>query len=147
MSRHAPSTLHRAATSSPYCSAARPMRSAIVFEPVDLVAAVVPACIAFSSRTVRQERDSMSVRAERGEDVRLGSGGGASGLRTPRGLTEVGEEEGLVDPALEDRDAHLHALRDDFLAFEAGLASELGGRQVIRHWRDPPLDVCNVLHI
>jgi hypothetical protein len=100
-----------------------------------------------SSRTVRQERDSMVARAVRAGDVGRALGGGAGGLRRLRGLSEVCEEEGLVDPALEDRDAHFHALRDDFLALQACLASELGGRQVIRHWRDPPLDVCNVLHI
>ena len=62
---------------------------------------------------------------------------GGCGLRR---VHEAGQEQGLVDPALEDRDAQLHALRDDFLALEPGLARELRGRQVIGH-RTPPCAV------
>ena len=58
-------------------------------------------------------------------------------LAAPAG--QAGEEEGLVDPALEDRDAQLHALVDDFAPLEAGLARELGGRQVIGHRTAPPV--------
>src|ERR687883_1294808 len=68
-------------------------------------------------------------------DVREALRGRARGLRLLRAVAEVGEEERLVDAALEDRDAHLHALRDDFLALEACLASQLGGRQVNGHWQ------------
>src|SRR3954468_6005312 len=47
--------------------------------------------------------------------------------------SEARHEEGLVDAALEDRDAQLHALRDDVPSLEAGLAGELSGRQVYGH--------------
>src|SRR5918911_2753875 len=81
-------------------------------------------------------------------DVREALRGRARGLRLRGALAEIGEEERLVDAALEDRDAHLHALRDDFLALQACLASQLGGRQVNGHWQiSLPWDVCNVLHI
>src|SRR5687768_3790647 len=43
---------------------------------------------------------------------------------------ERGKEERLVDPALEDRYAHLHALRDDLTAVHARLSCQLGRRQV-----------------
>ena len=44
---------------------------------------------------------------------------------------ERSQEQGLVDPALEDRHAHLHALRDDLTAVHTRLPCQLGGRQVI----------------
>src|SRR3954452_4818167 len=47
--------------------------------------------------------------------------------------SEARHEEGLVDAALEDRDAQLHALRDDVPSLYAGLAGELSGRQVYGH--------------
>src|SRR6185312_13546388 len=47
--------------------------------------------------------------------------------------SEARHEQGLVDAALEDRDAQLHALRDDVPSLEAGLAGELSGRQVNSH--------------
>jgi hypothetical protein len=58
---------------------------------------------------------------------------GFGGRRGLRRVAEAREEEGLVDPALEDRDAQLHALGDHFLALETCLARELRGRQVICH--------------
>src|SRR4029079_8129563 len=75
-------------------------------------------------------RRGPGARRRRGVVLR-GDGGGLALLGA---LADVGEEQGLVDPALEDRDAHLNALCDDFLALEACLARELGGRQVIGHW-------------
>src|SRR3954449_6704894 len=51
----------------------------------------------------------------------------------PTSVLERGEEEGLVDAALEDRDAQLHALCDDVTPLEPGLASQLGRRQVNGH--------------
>src|SRR3954454_12489386 len=144
---HAPSTFRRAATRSPYWSAARTIRSAIVFDPVDVATAVVPACIP-SSSVNDCSGGRFYAAARRGRDgwggVLDGDAGGLCLLR----VAEVGQEESLIDAALEDRDAHLHALRDDFLALEAGLASELRGRQVIGHWLVSLLwDDCNVLHI
>ena len=44
---------------------------------------------------------------------------------------EGSEEERLVDPALEDRHAHLHALRNDLSAVHARLSGQLGRRQVV----------------
>jgi hypothetical protein len=44
---------------------------------------------------------------------------------------ERGKEERLVDPALEDRYAHLHALRDDLAAVHTRLSCQLGRRQVV----------------
>src|SRR5688572_1114407 len=52
------------------------------------------------------------------------------------GRAEACEEQGLVDATLEDRHTELHALRDDVPALEAGLASKLGGREVISHRTD-----------
>src|SRR3954453_23977102 len=67
------------------------------------------------------------------------SGGGALGRRARgRGVAERREEECLVDSALEDRDAQLHALLDHVAPVKAGLARELGGRQMICHWAFPP---------
>jgi hypothetical protein len=47
--------------------------------------------------------------------------------------SEARHEQRLVDAALEDRDAQLHALRDDVPSLESGLAGELSGRQVNGH--------------
>src|SRR3954447_8323777 len=54
-------------------------------------------------------------------------------------LGQVREEEGLVDPTLEDRHAQLHALLDDLAPFHAGLARELRGREVDCHRYVPPV--------
>ncbi len=48
-------------------------------------------------------------------------------------LAHAREEEGLVDPTVEDRDAQLDALDDHVAALQARFACELGGRQVIGH--------------
>ena len=48
-------------------------------------------------------------------------------------LGQVRHEQRLVDPALEDRDAHLHALLDDLPTLEARLPRELRGREVDCH--------------
>src|SRR3954454_17067469 len=76
----------------------------------------------------------MPPRAGNGRFMKPSLRGDGGGLRLLR-MAEIGQEERLVDSALEDRDAHLHALRDDFLALEASLASQFGGRQVICHWQ------------
>src|SRR3954447_1861864 len=59
-------------------------------------------------------------------------------LRLRLGL-QTGDEQRLVDASLEDRHPHLHALRDDLSALEPGLACQLGGGQVVGHWRLPPM--------
>src|SRR4051794_32708401 len=146
-SRQPPSTLCRAAIRSPYCSAARPIRSAIVFEPVVRTGTVVPACIA-SSSVNDCSGGRFYAAARRGRSGCEGRLRGGPGGLLLRAVAEVREEERLVDAALEDRDAHLHALRDDFLALEACLASQFRGRQVNSHWQiSLPWDVCTVLHI
>ena len=48
-------------------------------------------------------------------------------------LGEVRHEQGLVDPALEDGHAHLHALLDDLATLEARLPRELRGREMDCH--------------
>src|SRR5512133_4165907 len=55
------------------------------------------------------------------------------GLRRSGRRSEARHEEGLVDAALEDGDAQLHALRDDVPSLEPCLAGELSGRQVNSH--------------
>jgi hypothetical protein len=57
------------------------------------------------------------------------------GLR-PLGLggrAQTAEEQGLINPTVEDRDAQLDALGDYVPPFQSGLSRKLGGRQVIGH--------------
>ena len=58
---------------------------------------------------------------------------GAAAWRCPEYVLQAREEQRLVDSAVEDRDAHLHALRDYFPPSKSGLPRELGGRQVDCH--------------
>src|SRR5436190_17034662 len=125
MSRHSSPTLWRANVCSPWMSAARLKRSAIVFEPI--VTGGAAASINFSSLT----RDKEEV-------CRLGGGGAALGGAHLGGLGEGGlvetcEEEGLVDATLEDGNSELHALDDHFATLQTGLAGQFGGRQVNGH--------------
>jgi hypothetical protein len=48
-------------------------------------------------------------------------------------LAQAREEEGLVDPTVEDRDAQLETLHDHVSALQSGLTCKLSGRQVIGH--------------
>src|SRR4051812_31175963 len=57
-----------------------------------------------------------------------------------RHAAQRGKEQGLVDPAVEDRDAHLHALRDHLTPLHVDFVGELGGRQVYGHSLSPPVD-------
>ena len=50
-----------------------------------------------------------------------------------RELAQRGEEESLVDTTVEDRDAHLHALRDHLAPLHVDFVGELAGRQVNGH--------------
>src|SRR5215210_6426048 len=108
--------------------------SAMVLDPVDAAAgATVPASIVVcsSSRT-----------PEEGDTTYCSSGGGDALGRCRRGrglLAEVHQEQGLVDAALEDRHAHLHALLDHLTALQACFAGELRGREVNCHRSCPPL--------
>src|SRR3954451_5307763 len=126
----APSCLKRTATAPAWTSAARAARSAIVLEPVDgtSVAAVLPSI----SPSSCEEADSRLPRGAGGDARRVSGGGGLRLGREALGL-QVGQEQRLVDPALEDRHPELHALLDDLAAVETGLASELSGRQVDCH--------------
>src|SRR5207302_10211596 len=54
-------------------------------------------------------------------------------------VRQRGEEKGLVDSSLEDRHAHLHALRDDLSPLHSCFSCQLGGRQVICQSLIPPL--------
>src|SRR5215211_608340 len=47
-----------------------------------------------------------------------------------RYAAQRGKEQGLVDPAVENRDAHLHTLRDHLAPLHVDFVGELGGRQV-----------------
>src|SRR5439155_18210683 len=116
----------RTAGASAYISAARLIRSAIVADPVDVDA--VPASIRSPPQAGNGERDSTAVLRLRGAGVR--------GPWTCR-LPQARHEEGLIDAALENRDAQLHALGDDFPALETCLTCELSGRQVNGHMRHP----------
>src|SRR3954454_10958653 len=59
-------------------------------------------------------------------------------------LLDVGQEQRLVDSALEDRHAQLHALLDDLATFHAGFASELRGREMDCHQYESSCEVCHV---
>src|ERR1019366_6070450 len=87
----------------------------------------------------RCSRAGWPAREQRGIWLRL------DGLKRRGGGTQVIQEQGLVDPTFEDRDAHLHALGDHFAAIQASLARELRGRQVIRHRCVPPVIVTTLL--
>ena len=66
--------------------------------------------------------------------------GGLDGAGLPATLLEVaqgGGEEGLVDAAVENRYAHLHALEDDLSPLHLHLVGEFGGRQVNGQNRSP----------
>src|SRR3954451_21832059 len=71
------------------------------------------------------------------------SGGGYARCRRGGGrglLAEVNQEQRLVDAALEDRHAHLHALIDHLTALQTGFAGELRGREVDCHRCCPPME-------
>src|SRR5450755_208633 len=59
-------------------------------------------------------------------------------LRTGK-LTHAREEEGLINPTVEDRDAPFDALDDHIASLQAGFAGQFGGRQVIGHRGVSPL--------
>src|SRR4051812_31188778 len=114
--------------------------SAIVRESVNRwagAAAVLPS-IAPPPRPASAKSDSMVLWAERAElgapDACCSGGGYLVGSTGGRGLlAEVREEQGLVDAALEDRYAHLHALLDHLTALHTGFAGELRGREMDCH--------------
>src|SRR3954447_16372597 len=80
---------------------------------------------------------------EEGDTTYRSSGGGYAWCRRGGGrglLAEVHQEQRLVDAALEDRHAHLHALLDHLTALQAGFAGELRGREVDCHRCCPPME-------
>ena len=118
---------------SPYCSAACGSRSAIV---VDAVVDVVPASIGFTLSSCVDPRARRFYAARRlhakgappgrafqrrvpGEWLRHGRPCVAHGALPD--ARQAGEEERLVDAALEDGHTELHALRDHFAPLESGL--------------------------
>src|SRR5919198_2245723 len=112
--------------------------SAIVREPVDRSAAAGAVLLSIAPPpSPSAKSDSMGLceeRAKVGAPAACCSGGGYLRSTGGRGLlAEVREEQGLVDAALEDRYAHLHALLDHLTALHTGFASELRGREMDCH--------------
>src|SRR5215213_1000102 len=109
----------------------------MVFDPVDAAAgATVPASIVLRSS---------SSGPEEGDTTYCSSGGGYALRRRGLGhglVAEVHQEQGLVDAALEDRHAHLHALLNHLTALEACFAGQLRGGEVDCHFDCPPSEVC-----
>src|SRR5919202_2247096 len=125
-------------------SAARPIMSAIVVDPVVSVArGAVLDSMRSSPPAGTTERDSRcGARSGR----RNASGGGylTSAARDGVELAEVREEQRLVDATLEDRHAHFHALLDDLATLHAGLARKFRGREMDCHQTDASCEVCHV---
>src|SRR5262245_48899141 len=121
-------------TWSAYCSAARAIRSAIVFDPD--APRVAPAAIDASYVSCGQAAAETDTRCAGGFESRQpgrSPAGAALRGRCQRptgGLREAGDEERLVDLALEDRDAELHALADDLPSIETSLSRQFGRSQV-----------------
>src|SRR4051794_31888341 len=63
---------------------------------------------------------------------------GGARLSRVRRLPQAREEQRLVDPSLEDRDAQLHTPGDHLPALQSALPRKLCGREVICHWLRPP---------
>src|SRR5215212_1231371 len=81
----------------------------------------------------------------RSDTTYCSSGGGDLRGRRGRGrglLAEVQKEQRLVDAALEDRHAQLHALLNHLAALKACFAGQLRGREVDCHLDCPPSEVC-----
>src|SRR5215212_8115036 len=81
----------------------------------------------------------------RSDTTYCSSGGGDLRGRRGRGrglLAEVQKEQRLVDAALEDRHAQLHALLNHLAALQACFAGQLRGREVDCHFCCPPSEVC-----
>src|SRR5260370_25490519 len=111
----------------------------MVREPVATAPdAAVLACISSPLPTAMVGGDSSVAWVPRAAPTASARGAwsGFGRLLEPGIDLEAREEQGLVDPTLEDRDAHLHALRDHFAALKSILARKLGGRQVIGHRHD-----------
>src|SRR3954454_14953724 len=90
--------------------------------------AVLSGMLKISSSGNCEESIVLAPRARRG-----GAGGYLPGALL---VCQVGEEQRLVDSALEDRHAQLHALLDDLATFHSGFASELRGREMDCHQSD-----------
>src|SRR3954466_3123600 len=104
--------------------------SAIVADPVpNWAGPVVVSCILAPPRLLRSDDNR----------------GGLRRRYLPGSLLfDVGQEQRLIDSALEDRHAQLHALLDDLATLHAGFASELRGREVNCHQSDASCEVCHV---
>src|SRR5690606_38682393 len=77
-----------------------------------------------AARYIRASARALPVRAVR-------SGGALVLLLL--GAAQRGEEEGLVDTPVEDRDPQFHALGYHLLPLHLDLVGELGGREVVCH--------------
>src|SRR4051812_35996158 len=110
-SRHSPSTLCLTAVRLANVCAARGSRSAIVLLPV---VCLVPASIFSSSSSSGESEITGGKQETRRSGFRPCLALGRRRLWCGGRVPEAGQEERLVDAALEDRDAELHALGDDF---------------------------------
>src|SRR4051812_36525372 len=116
-STHSPPCLCFSAVRSPCLRAASSARSAMVFDPVlastagmSATSKLVPPLVGGASLCLGERR-----------------------VRASRVVLQRRQEQRLVDPTLEDRHAHLHALRDDLTTVHPSFAREFGGGQVDRH--------------
>src|SRR5438093_729966 len=109
-------------------SAARPTMSAIVAEPVPWP--VVLSCMLLRSSSGTAEEGDATRRRARRDGSRCRYLPGGLQFRAAR------HEQSLVDTALEDRHAQLHALLDDLATLHASFASELRGREMDCHQCD-----------
>src|SRR5687768_15185477 len=142
-SAHSSPRLNVTAGRSPYLSAASGIMSAIVREPVDVGAAVLDSILRSSSSDLTK-RDSRGD-ARPGAPLRRSGRGYLTPARWDRDVfAEVGQEQGLVDTALEDRHAHFHALLDDLATLHACLAREFRGREMDCHRLGASCEVCHV---
>src|SRR4051794_6906744 len=125
-STHSSPTLWMAAVRPACLRAASNARSAMVFDPV----------LASTAGMAATSKESPSSNSEGA----ILSGLSLCYLRIWLTLLVLQRrhEQGLVDPSLEDRHAHLHALADDFSAMHAGLACQFRGGQMDRHSALPP---------
>src|SRR3954453_1371066 len=133
-SRHSPSTLCLTAVRLANVCAARGSRPPIVLLAV---VGLVPASI-FSSSSGESEITGGKQETRR-SGFRPCLALGRRRLWCGGRVLEAGQEERLVDAALEDRDAELHALGDDFPPLEPRFARQLGRSEVNRHRCGPPV--------
>jgi len=78
-------------------------------------------------------RSGPGAREERSAEPALGAGRLSLNCLRARRLPQSREEQSLVNPTIEDRDAQLDAFDDYVTPLKTGFAGELSGRQVVGH--------------